>query len=236
MLAKKSNANTNATSRKPHNGFVLVGWLTFAPVVLSMMSAMVIFAWQLREATRLQSACEGELFRVYEIYGEHMTRLQKLNPKALRLRQELKRAQLILQAALISGNAVKIVAAERRLVKVELARAELSAEQNKILTAIKMAREQNIVRIRHKLHPDIKKIIIPHLAVHADIPQDAAPAYLENVPFEKEQSATLHYYLREPLRGNRTATRECRVSLEKRRTRYMPKLSLGFYIVGANKC
>ncbi len=236
MFEKKSNANSDATSRKSNHGFVLVGWLTLAPVVLSLMSAMAIFVWHLREATRLQTACEAELFRVYEIYATHMTSLQNLNLKALRLRKELKRAQQILQASLISGNAVRIGVAESRLAKVELARAELGAEQNKIITDVRVLREQNIVRIRHKLYPDLKDIFVPPLAVHADMPGDTAPAYLENIPYEKEQTATLHYYLREPLRGNRTATRECRVSLEKRRTRYMPKLSWGVQKIGANKC
>lgn len=236
MSRKKSNANPNATSRKSDRGFVLVGWLTLAPVVLSLMTAMVVFVWHLREATRLQSTCEAELFRVYEIYAEHMTRLQKLNPKALRLRQELKRAQLMLHAALISGNAIRIGAAERRLAKVELDRLELSGEQKEILAAVKVVRDQNIVRIRHKLYPDLKNIIIPHLAVHADVPGDTAPAYLENAPYEQEQSATLHYHLREPLRGDHTVSRHCRVSLEKRRTRYMPKLAVNFQNKGANKC
>jgi hypothetical protein len=200
------------------------------------MAAMVIFVWHLREATRLQSLCESELFHAYEVYAEKMTELQNLNPKALRLRQQLKQAQLMLQAALISGNAVRIATAERRLAQVEFARTELAATQNKIFTSIQMAREQNLVRIRHRFYPDIKALAVPHLAVHADVPGDIAPVYLENTPYENNQAATLHYYLREPLHGRRTTTRECRVSLEKRRTRYMPKLAWAYQGFRRTKC
>jgi len=158
QLQSAKNSNRVAIARAQACGFAVVGFIALAPLLFALMTAISVFGWYVRESTRLKSICENHLFYYSFLLSEQMNDLQKLNAPAAKLRAQYKKAQLSLQVALATGNAVRIATAEAKLVQVTFARAALAQKQKQIFIFVEIQRMQNQINTNRALQKNILQI------------------------------------------------------------------------------
>jgi len=236
MRPKQKNFFTYAIPRKSSGGFALVGTLALAPLLIALMFGIAAFVWNLREATRLETLCDSHLFYLNNNYAKWLNELERLNVQVKKLRREEKKARQRLYAAIASGNAARIAAAELRLAQIFAAQLAVAGEQKKILLAAEALRREKKYKLRQAFGGNLKNQSIKGLAVRPDLPSAIAPVYELESPFFEKQKSQLQYQLpllsflptagflpgfAAPISANKT----CSVSIEKRQSVFRAQLA-----------
>lgn len=230
MPRKRQTHFTNAFERKRSGGFALVGFLTMMPALLAIFLATASMALLVREFTRTQTVCKNHLFNMQDDISKQLNKLINLNPKALKLRLQYKRAKKQFLMAAASGNPVRIAMAEARLVAIELERSVLDTQQNNIITQANSISHSSTIKLRHELKQQQIEVELKSLAIRPDILGDLAPAYITLPNFRQKQTVHAQYFWKMPSWIKNQETEfffACAASIEKRSDFYRATLVEG---------
>jgi hypothetical protein len=210
----------NGYFRKRSAGFSVVGLLTLMPLMMTLMLGGYAAILQIKEFSKNKNLCRHLLYYSHDIMSNWLNQLLALNPDAKKLRHKLKAAQIKLQVAIATGNAVRILTCERKIVEIQLEQARLDEKQKKLIQQVK--NEQNRIRLNIKLNFENLRVetTIPELQIYADQPLAVAPIYLVPNDFRKLQTGEAKYFI-----DNHSQL--CRASIEPRGLYYRATLVEG---------
>ena len=127
-------AQAIATRTAREKGFALVALTMWLPIFLAMATALSLAGFALDSRSRAARICFSTVIELQRQLRERLRRLEKLNTPAKRLRIQRVAAQAKLRAALASGLAPAIAAAQAEILFITRAQAQLRREQSSILS------------------------------------------------------------------------------------------------------
>lgn len=186
-------------------GFALVSLMIFLPLALSLIFSSAILALLLVKKSESLQRCRVEVLQIQKDLGKSLHALLKLNPKALRLRAQKKRAFARLKKGLATSNAALIAAAKAEIAFLTAQQVKLGAEQSSIL----LQSESVFQKWKHAQRGLVKKEWPKALATVPDQP-DIAPAYRPVANFTQMQTVQLNGHSEIP--GNKVLPDNFQVS------------------------
>ncbi len=222
---------------KSSEGFATILFLSLLPLILAAGIALFFAFDLLKSDLAILNVCRAKALAVQNKAGRNLTKLLKLNPRAVSLRAEEARAEKILVSAVESGNPGAIAAAEAYLLSVKMRRQDLHIRQRALIDTAdawlaaggtELPRELQREWLQH--HRGLSSWLesrfqtgrtsLAKLAVMADLPE-VAPVYLLRPDFVEAQAwkqtwsfrLTTIGWARRYLNFNGGFERSCTVSL-----------------------
>ncbi|HEY8272455.1 MAG TPA: hypothetical protein VIG33_16300, partial [Pseudobdellovibrionaceae bacterium] len=185
-------------------GFALIGLISLLPVILAGGLAVFSTFGFLKSDLGTLNACRAKQLQIQNKAGKNLSKLLKLNPRALKLRIQQAHAEKALAAAIESGQPPAIAAAEAYLLKIQMQRQVLAIKQKVLIQTAdiwlasggadlpkELQREwsQHNTPLKSWIQSSLRLTAakVPKLAVQADIPE-VAPVYQLLPHFEEAQS------------------------------------------------
>jgi hypothetical protein len=194
MRQKISTEAIYAIKRKRSSGFAFVSLIAMLPLLTTLLIVLGAFAYFMSKHTKASNQCINIIMNMQDQLSYELKNLLSKNKFALKLRTQEKIAKARLLAATASGNAVAILSAETRLMKVQLQRAQLGIEQQKILTVSKSLVAKTSIKLNSQMTEYKTKVSMPSgIAVEPDIISDTAPVYLLVRNFADQQMSKVKY-------------------------------------------
>lgn len=176
-------------------GYILIGFLIFFPLLLSGMASLSVSALYLREKTRLLSLCRQHLLEIQGHMSESLEQLQKLNPLAEQLRAEKKETiRLLLNAPPVTREILLA-----RLAYIVAQQIKLRLTQKTLIKKAEAFSAKHLRKLKYKMHQSnhlissFKAPVFPKLAVVADPMQSLSPSYKTTWNFSKDQSIKIRW-------------------------------------------
>lgn len=142
-------ANSAASSSRTHPaqhpssselGFAAVTLAVVMPVLVLIFAFIFLIGWGLFRKTKIEQHCVRQVALMQRDLGRQLTKLQKLNPRARRLRQQRRLAEKALKAAEASAHPEAIAAAKAALLAVKAEQALLAQKQWRLLAQAHLIR------------------------------------------------------------------------------------------------
>lgn len=189
---------------KSSEGFATVLLLSLLPLILAAGLALFCTFGFLKSDLAVLNVCRAKALEVQSKAGRNLTKLLKLNSRALSLRAEEARAEKALASAVESGNPGAIAAAEAYLLSVKMRRQDLHIRQRALIdtadawlatSGAELPRELQREWLQH--HRGLSSWLesrfqtgrtnLAKLAVMPDLPE-VAPVYLLRPDFTEAQA------------------------------------------------
>jgi hypothetical protein len=232
MSREEKTIVLDATQRERSGGFALLSLVSLAPLLLSLLMTLGALSHFLTRHTEYSNQCVNVLMVLQDQLAEKLKQLMLKNKPALTLRKRERQAKTELLAAIATANAVKILNAEQKLIKIQLKQVKLSIEQKNILAESLALSAKAKINLKSKMHGQkIKPLLPTGLAVEPDIFNDIAPAYILKKDFSNEQMSSAQYEFVSAQFENlrRTYKFSCAATIEKRANQYRATLVTDAY-------
>ena len=156
FLQKEKKALQKLTA-KNSKGFVLIFLMLILPLFVSLLFFLYSFFQSLKVYNRSLTACYLTSMIAQKQMSSPIKAILKLNPKAKRLREKLKKAQKKLSLALLSGKSVLIQKAKLKLLEIKRQQFLLMKEQKFYLLSLSKISKKSLEDLKRTLKKMAKK-------------------------------------------------------------------------------
>ncbi len=176
---------------RDEKGFIVAGSLLLLTITLVILTFIFFYQGASQTNLRLKSTCKEYSFQHQKKMRSILSKLLKMNPRAVSLRRQFVAAKQRLQKAMLTGTPPVIAAAEAHLIYIESARLVHDGKQKLLLSEAKSSalafKSRLNQQIRRELRSRVRiQIIQTGLAVEADA-TDIAPQYYTPSNFIRKQ-------------------------------------------------
>lgn len=230
-----------------NKGFALAITMALLSILVGMVLLLFAALGIMQFNQQTQYACRSGGLQGQKLVAPLLKSLLALNPLALKLKAEEAAAQTRLYAAMATGNATAVAAAEARLLRIQTQRSELDQKQktliresNRLLSInhkltqgkIRQALQDGLSTISYlKVDSQLNRTTTPELAVRPDY-TDIAPTYSPADKFEERQALAHSWQYRLRVRnsfqdfldGDIKWSPNCSVTLKQEGLSWIPKI------------
>jgi len=190
------------TIRYKNEGFIFFPLLALILVFFSTLLAYFFYAHHLELYDKNTDICRIEFLNQQKRTQTTLQNLLVLNPKALALFKERKRAEKMLLEALRTGNPKAIAAASAYLALVISKQTSLDLIQKKLIYSVYLDRLKTSLEVKNKIIKSESELNfkinflakkIPKLELVRTLPSDLAPTYQPVPQFTDTQKLQLNW-------------------------------------------
>lgn len=201
LMAKKSNRHKkpkDSLSQRYQNsqgGFLVVLFLSILPLCITLLTAAFTLAFYFEFQNHTRYLCQKQLIHIQQQNAKALKELTKLNPKARKLRRQVKRTRKqIAKAIIIAPQVVPALKAKLALLKAQ--QLQLAIKQNIIIKNTKHITKTQLTRLKKRINKSVE-IELPQakLAVYRTPMLSLSPDYKTKKPLAKFQGMKVSWKL-----------------------------------------